>query len=321
MDPEIAKFVVDDLAAATFTPYNEDGSVNYSLIDGHARDLAKHGVKFAFINGTTGDSMALTQAERRGIAEAWVAARAKYGVKVINHIGSSSIAEAKELAKHAQDSGCDAICAMAPMFFKPTGPKGLAVWLKEVAAEAPKLPLYYYNFPAITGVDIRPDLLLEQIEAVGVPSFRGMKFTDFNLWWYSNCVRRGGGMYDIAYGRDEAMLGGLATGARASIGNGFNFAAGVYQRLRRAFFAGDLETARFEQDRANITVNIMNDPRFGGAGLATSRLMYEMKGEVKLGPPRAPFSRLTTEQAAALKEELDRVGFFSWCDDVIVKVD
>ena len=35
------------------------------------------------------------------------------------------------------------------------------------------------------------------------------------------------------------MLGGLAIGAKGSIGNGFNFAAGVYQRLRRAFFAGD----------------------------------------------------------------------------------
>jgi dihydrodipicolinate synthase/N-acetylneuraminate lyase len=40
------------------------------------------------------------------------------------------------------------------------------------------------------------------------------------------------------------MLGGLATGAKASIGNAFCFSAGIYHRLRAAFFRGDMETAR-----------------------------------------------------------------------------
>ncbi len=268
------------------------------------------------VNGTTGDSMALTQAERKGIAEAWVAAKKTTGVIVINHIGSASIQEACELAAHAQASGCDAICAMAPNFFKPTGPKSLALWLKKIGEAAPKLPLYYYNFPAITGVEVNPYHLILALEEVGCPQFRGMKFTDFNLWFYSNCVRHADGRYDIAYGRDEAMLGGLATGAKASIGNGFNFAAGVYQRLRKAFFAGDLETARFEQHRVNITVNMMNDPKYGGNGLATSREIYQMKG-VKLGPPRQPLVRLTPEQLALLKADLDAVKFFEWADDII----
>jgi hypothetical protein len=39
---------IDDLAAATFTPYNADGSVNYAGVDAHAADLAKHGVPYAF---------------------------------------------------------------------------------------------------------------------------------------------------------------------------------------------------------------------------------------------------------------------------------
>lgn len=86
--------------------------------------------------------MCLTQEERKGLAEAWVAARAKYGVKVVNHVGSASITEAKELARHAQAIGCDAICAMAPNFFKPRDAKALAAWLKEIADAAPKQPLY-----------------------------------------------------------------------------------------------------------------------------------------------------------------------------------
>lgn len=169
----------------------------------------------------------------------------------------------------------------------------------------------------ITGVDTNPYALLLAIEEVGVPSFRGMKFTDFNCWYYENCLTHKDGLYDIAYGRDECLLAGLATGAKGHIGNGFNFAAGVYQRLRAAFAKGDMATARLEQHRANTTVNIMNDPRFGGAGLVTGRKMYEMKGAVKLGPAREPFPAMTQAQEAALAEELKKVGFFTWCDDII----
>lgn len=58
------------------------------------------------------------------------------------------------------------------------------------------------------------------------------QFTDFNLHLYGLCRARHGGLYDCAYGRDEAMLGGLATGAVSSIGNGFCYMANVYHRLR-----------------------------------------------------------------------------------------
>jgi N-acetylneuraminate lyase len=178
-----------------------------------------------------------------------------------------------------------------------------------------------FNFPVITGVDTNPLHLLQAIEEVGIPQFRGMKFTDFNTWYYENCLTYRDGLYDICYGRDECLLSGLVLGARGHIGNGFNFAPGVYQRCRAAFAAGDLATARAEQHRANYTVNTINDARFGPHSLSTARLMYELKskGAVVLGPPRAPFAPLTEAQAAALKAELTASGYFEWCDEVVRK--
>ena len=86
--------------------------------------------------------MTLSEAERIGLAEAWVAAGRKYGVKIINHIGTQGITEARTLAAHSERIGCDAICAMPPQFFKPAGPMGLARWLQEIGKAAPKTPLY-----------------------------------------------------------------------------------------------------------------------------------------------------------------------------------
>jgi len=131
---------------------------------------------------------------------------------------------------------------------------------------------------------------------------------------YDNVVRYRDGRYDVAYGRDEAALAGLAVGAHGHIGNAFNFCAGLFHRLRAAFAAGDLATARKEQGRANALVNMMNSAKYGGQGLAINRYMYELKGAVKLGPPRAPIVPLTAEQKAALHKDLTEMGYFDWCD-------
>ena len=48
MDPTVASFTVKGLAAATFTPYHEDGSIAPELVDAHCADLAKNKVSAAF---------------------------------------------------------------------------------------------------------------------------------------------------------------------------------------------------------------------------------------------------------------------------------
>jgi N-acetylneuraminate lyase len=135
------------------------------------------------VNGTTGDSMSLTQDERKALAEKWVASGKRHGVFIVNHIGAASIAESTALAAHAEAIGCAAISVMPPFFFKSQSPKIVAEWLKVIGAAAPSLPLYYYHFNAITGVFVDPLALIQACEEVGVPTFRGFKFTDFNLWY------------------------------------------------------------------------------------------------------------------------------------------
>jgi hypothetical protein len=59
----------------------------------------------------------------------------------------------------------------------------------QIADAAPKTPLYYYHFHEMTGVTVDPHQLILAIEDVGVPTFRGFKFTNYNLWQVQLCTQ------------------------------------------------------------------------------------------------------------------------------------
>ena len=106
------------LIAASFTPMDAEGKVNLPVIGKYADLMAKSGMTGVFVCGTTGESLSLTVEERKNILEQWVKS-ADGRFKVIAHVGSDSLFESMDLAKHAYGSGADAIAAMAPCFFKP----------------------------------------------------------------------------------------------------------------------------------------------------------------------------------------------------------
>ncbi|KAA0154744.1 hypothetical protein FNF29_02273 [Cafeteria roenbergensis] len=315
MDPAIAEFRVGEFAGATYSPFTDDGlSLNLDAIGPYAAFLASKGLHCVFINGTSGESMSLSEAERKAITERWVAEGAKQSprIRVVAHIGCDSLTATCELARHAQEVGVDAISSMAPVMLKPTSAAELAGWLKHVCAAAPRTPFYYYHFPAITGIGVNPLSILRAVEAARIPQFRGFKFTDYSLFDYERCVTHAGGAYEICYGRDDALLGGIATGATSHIGNGFCFMIGPFKRIKAAVARGDLAAARKEQAMVNRVVEVMGDPAFG-SGLAASKAMQALRG-VPVGPVRLPIRALDAAAMTLLRARLDALGFFDWCD-------
>ena len=63
----------EGLIAATFTPFAADGSVNVGVVPSYAEHLRAQGVAGVFVNGTTGEGLSLSLAERETLAEAWKA--------------------------------------------------------------------------------------------------------------------------------------------------------------------------------------------------------------------------------------------------------
>jgi N-acetylneuraminate lyase len=297
------------LVAAPFTPLRADGSLALEIVPALAAQLARNGVKGAFICGTTGEGYSLTTAERRSVAEAWRAAIPP-GVALIVHIGHLSLGEARALARHAQEIGADAVAAMAPSFFKPAGARELAEWCRAAAAAAPRLPFYYYHMPAMTGVTLSAAAFLAEA-GNRIPTLAGVKFTHEDLDDYRAARALDSGRFDVLFGRDEILLSGLVHGARGAVGSTYNYAAPLYQRILHAYAAGDLATAQKAQAEAQAFIDIMK--RHGG--LAAGKAIMKLIG-LDCGPVRLPLRTPTPVTVAALRADLTAIGFFDYASVV-----
>jgi N-acetylneuraminate lyase len=290
------------LISAPFTPFHPDGSLNLPLIPKLAQSLTASGVTGAFVCGSTGEGSSLSTAERRAVAEAWRAA-AGPELKILVHVGHTSLAECRALAAHAQEIGADGLGCMAPFYYKPARVEDLAAFCAEVAAAAPRLPYYYYHIPSMTGVNFAMADFLRAAAPL-IPNLAGIKFTYENLMDFAECQRLENGRFDMVFGRDEILIANLALGGRSAIGSTYNYIAPIFTRLIAAFDRGDLATARAEQARANAIIQVFL--RHGG--MPAAKAMMAMIG-LDCGPVRLPMRALTAVQIAALEQDLRAVGF------------
>jgi len=294
------------LVVATHTPFKPDGSLNLPAVEKQAAHLLNHGLTTVFIGGSTGESQSLTVEERLQLAKRWFAVARGTPLQVVVHVGSNCLADARALAAQAQKLGAPAISALAPSYFKPRSLDALIACCASIANAAPETPFYYYDIPVLTGVSLSmPDFLAQAPERI--PTLAGIKFTNSDLMSYQLCLRAAGGRFDVPYGTDEWLLAALALGAQGAVGSSYNFAAPVYQRLIKAFAAGDLETAREEQFKSVQLIQLLAGIGYMGAAKAVMGLLG-----VEVGPARLPNTNPTPEQLVRLRKSLEKLGFFDW---------
>lgn len=293
------------LVAATFTPFRADGTINLPRIKPVIDAVIAQGATGLYVCGSTGEGPLLSTAERMLVAEATVKAAAGR-VPVVIQVGHNSIVEARGLAVHAQRIGADAISATPPGYFKPDSLDNFISCLAHITSGAPKLPFYYYNIPILSGVRFDMVDFLRKGSA-RIPTLRGIKFSDSHLHEMLACVEFDGGRYDILFGVDEMLLGGLAFGARGAVGSTYNFAAPLYLKIIAAFDRGDLAEARRLQSLSVAMVRVI----VGIGGRGGLKAAMALVG-AECGFSRLPTVTCTPGQRAQMKKELAALGFFDW---------
>jgi len=294
------------LVAATHSPFHADGSLNLAVVETQAAHLQASGVKFAFICGSTGESHSLTVEERRALAGRWMEVTRGSALKVIVHVGTNCLTDARALAAQTQQLGVAAVAALAPSYFKPRSVTSLVDCCAEIAGGCPELPFFYYDIPALTGFTLPMTDFLTQARD-RIPNLAGIKFTNPDLMMFQQCLRFDGGAFSVPWGCDEYLLAALALGATGAVGSSYNFAAPVYHRVLTAFERGDLAAAREAQFQSVQLIALLASRGYMGAAKATMKMLG-----VDVGPARLPNASLTAEQQAALRTDLEKLGFFDW---------
>jgi N-acetylneuraminate lyase len=295
-------FELTGILSALLTPFDRDGNVNYKVLSELVEWQLSKGLAGFYILGSSGEGLLMSEEERCGVASA-VVRQVKGRVPVVAHVGSLTTRAACALAKHAAETGADAISSIPPFYYN-VGPEGVKQYYTEVAA-ASGLPFYIYNIPATTGVNMAVDIVRELISAA--PNLRGMKYTGYDMYALRKFIELDEGRFNVLSGADEVMISAQAMGADGAIGTTENFLPRVFVDAYNAFRSGDVKTAEALQARINWTVNaFLSFPSLGAVKEIMRLLGFD------LGNPRPPLLSLTDAQRGRLREMLEEISFFSW---------
>jgi len=303
---KIKKF--EGLVAAPFTPMDRNGHLNESAIPEYYSFLEKNGISAAFINGTTGEGVSLTQREKQANAARWSECLKNGGKRrVINLVGGTSYEECIENAIFSSEEGISAIAVVAPSFFKPDE-EGLADFVARIGESVPDMPVYFYHIPVLTGVNIPMAGFLKRISSM-LPNFAGIKYTQEDFMDFMTCLNYSDGKYDLLWGRDECLLSALALGAKGAVGSTYNYAAPLYYDLIKSFNEGNLQKARTLQLKSIAMIGLLG--KYGG--IATGKAFMKYVG-LDCGKFRSPVKNMTEEMYQSFVKDVSSLGmenFFS----------
>lgn len=299
---------ITDSMIAVYTPMKEPSSVglvaelDLSIIPAYAQFLRARNITNVLPAGSNGESLSLSVAERKSLAEAWAAAAKPLGLKVYMHVGSESLSESIELAQHsAKTDGITGIIAMAPVYFKPTV-ETLVDFLAAIAGGAPTLPFWFYHFPDDTNVlPGQAHAFLELADSSGkIPNLMGIKFTDYNLMDFQLCMEVGAGKYNMLYGRDEQALGALLLGADAAVSSTIGYSPTLRNAVQ-LWKAGKQPEAIEQQTRNAKLCSFFGT--YESQAMNVQKNIMAMVG-MPVGPSRLPKTDIDAAAAAKLESQL-----------------
>lgn len=280
---------------AMVTPFGSDGYVDLKAVARVAEHLVESGCDGLVVSGTTGESPTTTDAEKIAVLEAVLAAVGERAT-VVAGVGTYDTAHSVHLARQAASVGAHGMLVVTPYYSKPTQ-AGLDAHFRAIA-DATDRPVMLYDIPPRSVVPIQAETLIGLSSHPNIVAVKDAK-GDFHdaVTVMSHC--------DLVYysGDDQLNLPWLAVGASGFVSVIGHVAAARLVELRRAFLAGEIDTAR----HINLGLLPLFDAQRALGGVSMSKAALELLG-IPAGVPRLPQLPPTTEQRDALASLLHRAG-------------
>jgi len=159
----MARKPLSGVIAAIATPVQEDGAPDLTRAIKLARFLLENGCDGLNVLGTTGEATSFSVAERLSVMNAYK----ENGLpleRLMVGTGAAATSDAIALTKAAQELGFGGALVLPPFYYKGVPDDGLVAYV-DALVRATRIPIYLYNYPAMSGIQWHVALLERLLKA------------------------------------------------------------------------------------------------------------------------------------------------------------
>ncbi|CAG0882602.1 unnamed protein product [Cyprideis torosa] len=280
------------------TPFDEDGNVDYRALDFNMHKWNEIPFGAYLVLGSNGEACLLTQEEKLLVMEF---IRGKTDRFILAGAGCESTRETISVCKMVAGVGADAVLVVTPSFYKNAMTDHALINHYTQVADASPVPVYLYNNPTYTGIEI-------SIPAITVLSehhnIHGMKESVPNIARIAETIHRTKTKsFNVYSGSASFMLPAALLGAKGSIQ-----ALGAVLGREVCQLNELIESQKWEEaadlQKVLVAPNMAVTQRFGVPGLKHMMDVLHYAG----GPPRPPLRTLTIHEREKVEKEFEEIA-------------
>ncbi len=278
---------------AIVTPF-KDGAVDEQGLVDLIEFQIKNGTHGIVPAGTTGESATLSYDEHKRVIELTVQTVAGR-VPVVAGTGANNTLEAIEFTESAKESGADAVLSVVPYYNKPNQ-EGMYQHFKTVAEEV-DIPLFLYNVPGRTVVNMAPETVarLAQIDNV-----IGIKEACGSLEQITDIIRMCPSDFILLSGDDFTAMPTILVGGKGVVSVVSNVEPDMMARLMEAALDGDLVKA----NELHLKLFPLMKTMFAAPSPSPAKKGLELLGRLADGGCRLPIPPIDDVALDKLKDAM-----------------
>ena len=280
---------------AFYACYDDQGEISPERVRALVEYFLKKGVQGLYVNGSSGECIYQSVADRKLILEE-VMAVAKGKLTIIAHVACNNTKDSMELARHAESLGVDAIATIPPIYFR-LPEYSIAQYWNDISAAAPHTDFVIYNIPQLAGVALTPSLYTEMLKNERVI---GVKNSSMPVQDIQTFAALGGEDHLVFNGPDEQFLGGRLMGARAGIGGTYGAMPELFLKLNQLIADKELERAKELQFTINTIIGKLTVAH--GNMYSVIKEVLKINENLNVGSVRAPLTPVTGTDRPIVEE-------------------
>ncbi len=286
---------LEGIFVVTLSPFR-DGRVDEPCVRHMVDHFIDAGVQGLVVLGSNGENPYLTEEEKRQLIDITVD-QTRGRVPVIAGTGCTGTDSTIALTRHAREAGADAALVALPQYFK-VGLEDVKRHFSRLVREA-GLPVLYYNFPAVTRLELTP---AEIAELAAMDGIVGVKETIFDIEEIAELAKLTEEMpFTVLSGTTLNLIALVPRGVRGAIGVLPNLMPRESVALFRALEEGDEAAAQQQMASLGKLTRIM-------AASPTAHAMFK-EALRQMGHPieptvKDPLPPLTPDQRELVAEVL-----------------